>query len=269
MSQHARRIWAATAGRDDEWDWAAFGFSANVRLTASRLRRDELPFAEGGSHGDDTELAETLRAYDSAAAWYASRTDQFPTESSLMDEMDWLVDHSSGNILDAGTGGGRDAQYLASSGRTVIALDASVKLLAHLRARKNLLPIVGDVRRLPLLDESVGAIWCSAVLLHLRREDVIRSLREFYRILVTRGLVQVSVKEGSGHVTSGIAGRPDLRRHFFLYEDSDLRLFARLAGFSIRRIWAEDEMDASATVQRWIKVLLEKPGNAHSFAPAS
>jgi diadenosine tetraphosphate (Ap4A) HIT family hydrolase/SAM-dependent methyltransferase len=258
-SQYARRVWATTVSKPDEWDWGLFPFLDNVRLTATRLRRDELPFAEAGLHLGDTELAETLKAYTAAADWYASRTADFPIGSTLRSEMDWLASRTKGPILDAGTGGGRDARYLARFGREVVALAASAALLLHIPPTKNLISIVGDIRCLPLVNESIGAIWCSAVLLHLGREEVVQSLREFYRVVQRGGLVQVSVKEGSGHVSSSIAGYPHLRRHFFLYEEGDLRQFARLAGFCVLKFWAEEELDSTATVQRWIKVLLQRP----------
>ena len=216
-----------------------------------RLRQDELSF--------DAELNETLSAYDAAADWYASHTSTFPEKSSLRTEMDWLADHTDGAILDAGAGGGRDAAYLAGLDRQVIALDASKPLLEHVPRRKNIRTIVGDVRDMQVATASMGAIWCSAVLLHLDREDVLRSLGEFFRVLRRDGLAEVSVKEGSGHASSPMPGYPRLRRHFFFYEADDLKQLARLAGLEVVKTWTEEEVDSALVVQRWVKVLLQKP----------
>jgi ubiquinone/menaquinone biosynthesis C-methylase UbiE/diadenosine tetraphosphate (Ap4A) HIT family hydrolase len=259
VSQHARRKWAKAIGREDEWDWGACPFTANVRLTATRLRRDDLLYAELGLRLDDADLSETLNAYNEAAEWYASRTSKFPPGSSLKAEMDRLVSRTQGAILDAGTGGGRDAHYLAEHDRPVIALDASSELLAQVAPHKNLLRVIGDVRELQFVDESFGAVWCSAVLLHLNPEGVIRSLREFYRVVNCGGLVQISVKEGHGQVSSSIGRNPRLRRHFFLYRESDLRQFAHLSGFNVLEYWAEEQVDSTETVQRWIKMLMQRP----------
>lgn len=259
ISQQARRTWAEAVGRKDEWDWALFPFLANVRLTATKLRRDQLSLEEAAPYWRDAELAETMNAYNAAASWYASRTKDFPKNTSLCAEMEWLVKHTEGRILDAGAGGGRDAGYFARLGRSVIALDASPALLAHVPPLENVSSIVGDVREIPLEDDYVGAIWCSAVLLHLGRDDALRALREFSRVLRPTGLAQISVKEGSGYASSPMAGRHDLRRHFFFYEGDDLKQLARLAGFDVIRTWTEEEEDSAATVQRWVKVLLRKP----------
>jgi SAM-dependent methyltransferase/diadenosine tetraphosphate (Ap4A) HIT family hydrolase len=258
-SQQARRIWAEALGRHDEWDWALFPFLDNAQLTATRLRRDKLPLDETGILPDDANLIETLRAYNEAADWYASHTSTFSEKSCLRDEMDWLADHTGGPILDAGSGGGRDAAYLARFERKVIALDASAPLLEHVPKRKNIRKMVGDVRRLLLEANSVGAIWCSAVLLHLRREDVLRALREFFRVLTAGGLAEISVKEGTGHASSPMPDHPWLRRHFFFYEEEELKKLAHLAGLDVVRTWNEEEVDSSLVVQCWVKLLLRKP----------
>jgi len=250
-SQQARRTWATAVGRPYEWDWALFPFFPNAQLTAMRLRQDELSF--------DAELNETLSAYDAAADWYASHTSTFPEKSSLRTEMDWLADNTDGAILDAGAGGGRDAAYLADLERPVIALDASKPLLDHVPPRKNISTVVGDVRNMQLATASIGAVWCSAVLLHLGREDVLRSLREFFRVLRRGGLAEVSVKEGNGHASSTMPGYPRFRRHFFFYEADDLKQLARRAGLEVVKTWTEEEVDSALVVQRWVKVLLQKP----------
>jgi SAM-dependent methyltransferase/diadenosine tetraphosphate (Ap4A) HIT family hydrolase len=259
ISQQARRIWAKAVGRQDEWDWAAFPFLANAQLTANRLSRDKLSFEEADLNPGDAELNETLNAYSEAAGWYASHTSTFPEKSSLRDEMDWLADHTDGLILDAGAGGGRDAAYLAGLERPVIALDASAPLLAYAPQHKNIRKVVGDVRKLLIESNSIGAVWCSAVLLHLGRDDVLRALREFFRVLRRGGLAEVSVKEGTGHASSPLPGYPRLRRHFFFYEGDDLKQLARLAGLEVVRTWTEEEVDSALVVQRWVKVLLRKP----------
>lgn len=258
-SQQARRIWAQALGRHDEWDWALFPFLNNAQLTATRLRRDKLSPDESSILLDDADLIETLRAYNEAADWYALQTSTFPEESRLRDEMDWLADNTGGLILDAGSGGGRDAAYLARFDRNVIALDACAPLLEYVPKRKNIRKMVGDVRRMLLEANSVGAIWCSAVLLHLRREDVLRSLREFFRILTAGGLAEISVKEGAGQASSPMPDHPWLRRHFFFYEGEELKQLAHQAGLDVVKVWTEEEVDSSLAVQRWVKLLLRKP----------
>jgi predicted SAM-dependent methyltransferase len=142
----------------------------------------------------------------------------------------------------------------------VIALDASGPLLAaglvHARVRK----LVADVRAIPIASGSLGALWCSAVLLHLDRAGNQAALREFFRVLAPGGLAQISVKRGSGRSMQPMNGVPWLRRHFFLYELETMIMLAANACFDVVRTWSEQEEDVSNTVQAWVKLLLRKPG---------
>ena len=256
QSQHARRIWAASLERRDEWDWAAFPFRENCRATTRMLRRDVLTAAPLCT--TDSDLAETLATYQAVAGWYARRTRDFPSNSTLRAEIAALAANSCGQILDAGAGAGRDAAEFAEHGRAVTALDASSNLLDYVPQRSGITTAVGDVRKLPMADCSMGAVWCSAVLLHLERQDVIRALREFSRVLAGGGLAQISVKEGHGKVTETLSGS-GLRRHFTFYNTNDLKSFANKVGLSVERTWTEEEeADDGRSKQRWAKALLRK-----------
>ncbi len=250
-SQYARRVWAGTLDAPDLWDWAAFPFLANCQDTTYRLRDPE-------ESDTDRHMRETLLAYGVAARTYAARTRQFTTGSTLPHEIADLARTTSGVVLDAGAGAGRDALCFAANGRRVIALDACLPLLTMTPDEPDVQRVTGDVRSLPLSAASVGAVWCSAVLLHLPPAELLRALREFHRVLESRGAVQVSVKEGDGHASLPMGGQNPFRRHFFFYRHGDLVPLAREAGFDVQHTWTEEERDSSDDVQRWIKLRLRR-----------
>lgn len=254
QSQFARRAWAATLGSPDTWDWAAFPYMANTRITADRLSSS---YAQSVELAEDSQLAETIGAYDDAAVAYSERTREFRGSSSLQKEMVWLLGQTTGRVLDAGAGAGRDSAFMARQGREVVGLDASRVLLSTWRETDRCPRIIGDVRHLPFRDESFGAIWCSAVLLHLGSRDVRQAFLEFWRVLQPDGIAQVSVKEGRGHISSPLSGG-GRRRHFFFYEVDELADTADRAGFEVVRSWTEDEADSAEVVQRWVKLLVRK-----------
>jgi SAM-dependent methyltransferase len=253
-SQYARRIWAKATGRPDEWDWAAFPWIENCHITTIRLR-DAQPTASINKY--PSNVNETIAAYQASAEWYAERTRSFTRNYTLEAEIGELARNSAGVIVDAGAGAGRDAAEFASYGRPVLAIDACEALLRYVPAMPNLATVVADVRSLPLADGSIGCIWCSAVLLHLAHDEFLHALREFYRVLKPGGLVQVSVKEGHGHV-SGAMNNLDVRRHFYLYDSDDLCRFAAHAGLSVEKTWKEEENDGFERVEYWVKALLRK-----------
>ncbi|NUP17960.1 MAG: methyltransferase domain-containing protein [Streptomyces sp.] len=251
-SQYARRVWAGLLNEPDLWDWAAFPFLGNARRTTVALKKAQQsqPLAP---------MEETVLAYDSAAESYARRTASFAPGSALPGEIDELAGTVDGVVLDAGAGAGRDALRFAQQGKHVLALDASASLLSHAPVHDRTLPVLGDVRSLPLPAHCVAAVWCSAVLLHLPAEEFLRSLQEFHRVLRPGGVSQISVKEGEGHVALPMAGHGSPRRHFYFYRVDRLRSLAEKSGFEVLRTWSEDELDSSSHVQRWIKALLRKP----------
>lgn len=253
-SQFARRQWARLLGREAEYDWAVVPELTNARLTVEKLRRDSL--SDTGRKNPDRALSETVHAYDQAAEWYSERTKAFPRGSTLPGEIMSMAAGTVGVILDAGCGGGRDALYFASLNRQVVALDASHELLSLIPPNSRIASQVGDIRRLPLANESVGAVWCSAVLLHLDRDGVKSALSEFRRVLRHPGMLQISVKEGRGEITTSIPGMGLLRRHFYFYEESDLRRMAEEVGLVHVKSWHEDEEDTAGEAQRWVKLLL-------------
>ncbi|MFD9333919.1 methyltransferase domain-containing protein [Streptomyces sp. NPDC060028] len=250
-SQYARRVWAGTLDAPDLWDWAAFPFLANCHDTTDRLRD---PYESD----TDRQMRETLLAYGVAARTYAARTRQFTDGSTLPHEIADLARTTSGVVLDAGAGAGRDALCFAANGRRVIALDACLPLLTMTPDEPEVQRVTGDVRSLPLSSASVGAVWCSAVLLHLPPAELLRALREFHRVLESRGAVQVSVKEGDGQASLAMGGENPFRRHFFYYRHGDLIPLARAAGFDVQQTWTEEEPDSSDDVQRWIKLRLRR-----------
>ena len=260
-SQKARRVWADLVGSPDQWDWALFPHFDNCRITASVLRQDmlELRTSRQAAGGSDPTLEETLRTYSHAADWYVDSTRAFSAESSLTSEIRMLAERTTGWVLDAGSGSGRDALYFASLGRNVVALDAATALVDRTPHELGVHPVAGDVRSLPLQDDSVGAVWCSAVLVHMESDDVLRSLREFERVLQPGGLALISVKEGTGHTSEPVPGDSGLRRHFFYYELADLDLLSSNAEFQVVDTWKQDEVDGTGTQQRWIKLLLRNP----------
>lgn len=259
--QHARRVWADLLGKSDEWDWSAAPYLANSRLTAIRLRAEVRPgHGTTDSRPGDSDFRETIEAYDLGASEYAPRTREFSADSTLPGEIDWLAANTAGVILDAGCGIGRDALRFAGKGRTVVALDASESMLELVPDHHGLSKILGDVRKLPLVRDSIGAIWCSAVLVHLKRAMIAEAFGQFFKALRRDGLLVVGVKEGEGHEATPMPGAHGYRRHFYYYKMSDLIQLAKAAGFEVVRTWDGREPGANAEPQRWVRVTLRKPG---------
>ncbi|WP_433376143.1 methyltransferase domain-containing protein [Streptosporangium sp. CA-115845] len=249
-SQFARQRWASMLDVADKWDWLIYPQLETVTSTMDVLRRD---LTHEGS-----QLHETLLGYSAMASDYVRRTSVFPKNSVLKDEIARLSDLAEGSILDAGAGGGRDSLLFAKLGRDVIALDACPDFVAALPKNDRIRPMLGDIRALPLEAESVGGVWCSAVLLHLDQSDVEVAFEEFFRVLRPGGVMYASVKEGSGRDTREAYGASERLLHFFFYRAETLTEIAMDVGFEVLETWTGDEPDSSGEVTSWVKVLLRK-----------
>jgi SAM-dependent methyltransferase len=262
--QYGRKKWADQLGTEEEWDWAAVPHKERAIETAELLRDSEFLSLENPDLDEEVEedIRETVAAYEVFADEYAQRTMHFPESSVLPDEIRRLAKETVGDILDAGCGAGRDALEFSKLNRKVIALDSSSRLLQHIPKNENITKLQKYIWKTGLAAGSVGAIWCSAVLLHLGREKAVVALREMCRVLAVNGLMEVSIKDGAGHSRDPVPGHQDHQRHFYYYSAQEMEEMAVEAGFEVRDRWTKEESDSGDSSQQWIKLLLGKSGGS-------
>lgn len=93
-------------------------------------------------------------------------------------------------VLDVGAGTGAVSHRLVTAGAHVVAVDASWPMLAH-QASSRPPSVVGDIARLPLLDDVVDGAAAAFVLNHLA--DPVAALVEVRRVVRRGGFVVASV----------------------------------------------------------------------------
>ena len=103
------------------------------------------------------------------------------------------------HILDAGCGGGRDAKFFLKRGFLVTGTDLSSVLIDA--ARKDNPKgtfICEDILKSKFPGNSFDGVWAQAILLHLKRNDVPKAIKNFYKVLKPGGLMHIRVKKGTG-----------------------------------------------------------------------
>jgi ubiquinone/menaquinone biosynthesis C-methylase UbiE len=118
-------------------------------------------------------------------------------------------------VLDTGCGTGTYGLVLARKGNRVVGIDISSNLVkvARNRADKESLsyfPLVGDIERLPLEDESFDICVCGFILHHL--PVIHQTIAEQYRVLKPGGIIGLIEPNGSNPV----AKLSDAARRAFL-----------------------------------------------------
>ena len=127
--------------------------------------------------------------YDAIVSFYAERynaAEEFRVQ--LADFLSSLPKHAV--VLDCGSGPGKEAHVLAQSAQKVVALDLSAAMLAKVKETNPLIETVhANMNHLPFLAHCFDAIWCSRAIIHIPREDLAQTIREFHRVLKPGGVL--------------------------------------------------------------------------------
>ncbi len=142
----------------------------------------------------------TIRQYDTNAAMYAGRYDQYKPEK-LYDIIK-LFFKPEGKTADIGCGSGRDAAYLSQCGFSTVGYDAAPGMVREAKARyeksrydreaafsEASLPGLEGIR-----DGEFTNVLCSAVLMHLPEDEIIYACQNLLRITDTDGTVIVTLR---------------------------------------------------------------------------
>ena len=198
----------------------------------------------------EKKLKQAVDTYNKIAAIYAKYTEEKLVQFQLARFESML---SGKKILDAGCGAGRDAAYFSEDGYDVTGIDIAENLLKEAKKRapsakfKKL-----DFRETKFRAKSFDGVWSMAGFLHLPKEEIEKSLKEFNRILKPNGKIYVSVKQGSGSKEikkEKYKGEP---RIYYFYKKEEIEDMLREAGFKIH---------ASEENEVWIEIFAEKKEN--------
>lgn len=163
-----------------------------------------------------------------------------------------------GKVLEVGCSGGRESKKFAQRGFKVIGIDLVDTFLKE--ARKDIPKvkfIKMDMRKLKFPANYFDAIWANAVLLHLKKKDVVKTLKGFCRVLKEGGKLHIRVKKGKGTIYERDKLSSGERRLFVYFSKDALERFVKKAGFKIivSRILPDD---AGRKDVKWISLWAEK-----------
>ncbi len=166
--------------------------------------------------------------------------------------------HPKSRVLDVGCAGGRDAKKFRKKDFNVIGIDLVDLFLKE--ARKNVSGvrfIKMDMRRLEFPEDYFDGIWANAVLLHLKKKDIPKTLKEFYRVLRPDGKLHIRVKKGRerGYEKDKLSGGE--KRLFTYFSKKEVEKFVKKANFEIINSGIFASHSGRKGV-RWISILAKK-----------
>ncbi|MEZ5095079.1 MAG: methyltransferase domain-containing protein [Nocardioides sp.] len=197
----------------------------------------------------------TVAAYDAAAEEYHQGTQELPV--SVVEVLDRFVRllPPGGRVLEIGSGGGRDAEAMEARGAVVRRTDITagfVRLLHEQGYAADLLdPLTDDLADPDDPTRPYDAVWASASLLHVAREDLPIVLTRLATATRATGLLHLAVKEGDGEEWS-THGHVPLPRRFVYWRERELRQVLSGAGWDVLEV---RRVPGSVSEQIWLDVV--------------
>lgn len=175
----------------------------------------------------------TIETYNKLAKEYDQGTtgfwDQFP--STTIEKFSELVG-SRGRVLNVGSGPGQDGLLLETKGLQVVCLDGSESMV-ELSRERGLETIQADLLSIPFPDQSFDGVWAYTSLLHVKRSEIVKALREILRVLKPKGIFGLGMIEGEGELYRENTGGVNLPRWFAFYSKEELQALLNSNGFKI------------------------------------
>jgi SAM-dependent methyltransferase len=217
------------------------------------------------------KISDVQSGYDLVADEYARRiSDELrhkALDCRLLDRFAESV-RNSGIACDLGCGPGHLARYLHERGIQVCGMDLSTGMVE--RARR-LNPGIefnqGDMRTLPVRDNTWAGIAAFYAIVHLPLPDLDRSLREMMRVLAPGGrlLLSFHIGEDTAQIEDLWESGAALEFHFFRV--STVRGSIERAGFEIEEIIERDPYAPEVEYQsRRAYIFAQKPATKTTSA---
>lgn len=147
-----------------------------------------------------TERQHTIENWD---AYWRRKSDLekvYSNEGRIARNLERVTELKDRKILEVGAGTGRDSVDLARRGAFVVVLDKSYEAISLIRktideceCRSGLVPVIGDVRRLPFRDGTFHVVFHQGLLEHFHDPDDV--LSENLRVLPDEGILLVDVPQ--------------------------------------------------------------------------
>jgi len=153
-------------------------------------------------------------------------------------------------ILDVGCGSGRDLLWLKNHGFPVMGFERSPELAELARKSAGCDVLEGDFTSYDFSSIMADAVILIGALVHIPHADFAAVLRNTSAALKNKGLMLITVKEGTGIAESADG------RIFYLFQDHDLQVIFTSLGFQLLDFSRNESKMGTGEI--WLQYLLKK-----------
>ena len=183
-------------------------------------------------------------SYDAVADDYAARIaaelQHKPFDRLLLDQFAEQV-RDLGCVADIGCGPGHVARYLHDRGVRVVGIDLSPRMV---ECARKLHPTIefqeADMEALPIPNETWAGIAAFYSLIHVPRDRVAATLREFRRVLRPRGLLLLAFHVGGDIIHLDEWWGHPVSVDFVFFRSDEVERYLTAAGFEVERSTERD-----------------------------
>jgi len=193
---------------------------------------------------------------DSTLKYYQSNAETFIENTVNVDVSDLYRPFlenmpSTGKILDAGCGSGRDTKFFLEKGYSVVAFDNSpnmVRNAAELTGQEVLLLSFEEIE----FKEMFDGIWACASVLHVPENNISTVLSKFTAALKDDGILYTSFKYGE---------KEQIRNGRFFADYTEERfnqLLAAIPQLELIQYWKTSDLRPGRSDEKWLNILLKR-----------
>lgn len=169
-----------------------------------------------------------MRSYERAAGLYRDAcTAPTPAYTAFLHQFASMV--TQGEVLELGSGTGRDALYFRQLGLRVVPTDG-VDAFVEMMRSQGLPARLLDIRSSDL-GGPYAAVFAGAVLLHLSRAELTAFFERVLGSITPGGVLAFTLKEGDGERWS--YAKLSQPRHFTYWREADVRDRLAVAGWEV------------------------------------
>lgn len=172
----------------------------------------------------NNEKVETVEFYDVYSTEYTeTRGENSFIPDHLEKEFSAFMEKLPGkNVMDLGSGPGRDALFFKEKGLHPICVDISTAMVRTCKG-KGLETVQMDIENLDFENFSFDGVWAYASLVHIPKKRIYNTLARIREILKPSGVFFVGMVEGDSEMLYQSKDKPDRKRFFALYQDEEFR----------------------------------------------
>ena len=176
------------------------------------------------------KISDTIRTYDAIHDLYDAETRDFWEKFPAATVREFVSRLHGKDVLNLGSGPGRDSLILREHGLSVTCIDGS-KEMVEMTSRLGFKSIQADLRDLDLA-ELYDGIWAYSSLIHLTYDESKELLEKIHILLRPGGILFLGLIEGEGHETRNVANSC-YTRYFEYYDENKVESLLHGTGMKI------------------------------------